>query len=435
MIKGKKIEGDSKIASIVLAGGQGTRLFPLTVSRCKPAVAFGGRYRLIDIPLSNSLNSHIFRIFVLAQYFATDLYQHIIGTFPTELFQRGDIQLICPEETQEHPAKTNWFKGTADAVRKNLHHFLATPAEYFLILSGDQLYNTHFSEMLKFAVETQADLVIASLPVLEPEAKRMGLLKLDHKGAIEEFFEKPTDPAILKRFELTPDFWKAKGLGKREEPYYLGSMGIYVFKREALVSILKEEGDDFGRHIIPEQVKRGKTFGYVFNGYWEDIGTVSSYYQANLALLTQKNCLDTYDENYPIYTHPHQLPSPIIRNTTIQHSLISQGAIIDAKEITNSIIGVRSQIKPGTIIRNSILMGNKFYTPPSLYEPPLPKQLCIGKNCLIEKAIIDEHVCIGNNVMLTNQKGIQTYDGPGIYIRDGITIVTSGTTLPDNFVL
>ena len=414
-------ESIDRVVSIVLAGGEGTRLFPLTQSRAKPAVGFGGRYRLIDIPISNSLNSKIGRIYIISQYFASDLHQHVLGSFPPEFFQRGDIQLLSPEET---PQRKVWFKGTADAVRQNLEHLLKSDADYFLILSGDQLYNTCFTPMLNLARETDADLVIASLPVAEPEAKRMGLLKISGSKQVEEFYEKPNTPELLKKFELP----------KGAEPRYLGSMGIYVFKRSCLAELLREEGDDFGRHMIPRQVSRGKTYAYVFDGYWEDIGTISSYYEANLSLLNQVgNRLNIHDEIHPIYTTPHLLPSAIIRDTHIVNSLISQGALIEAKEIVRSIIGVRAQIKKGCIIRDSIITGHKFYSPPPHQSPPLPSSFTIGENCEIQRAIIDEESRLGNGVKLLNKKNVQKFDGNGVYIRDGIIIVTSGTDLPDGF--
>lgn len=395
----------NKVATIVLAGGQGTRLYPLTKSRCKPSVSFGGRYRLIDIPLSNSLNSRIENVFVISQYFTSSLHDHILSTY-----QKGGISLLSPKEEEGKP--TVYFTGTADAVRKNMQKILSAPADYFLILSGDQLYNIDFSQMLQFAIDKEADLVIASLPVEAPEAKRMGLLKIDDSCHVVDFFEKPSDPAILKRFELPTQ-------------KFLGSMGIYIFTRNALIAALEEEGEDFGKEIIPREVKRGKTAAFIYDGYWEDIGTISSFYLANLALTKQKSCLETYDEKYPIYTHSRHLPCSMIKNGSIKHSLISEGAIIEADEISNSIVGIRTRVKRGTTVRDSVILGNHGNSP--YFE--------IGEDCLIQKAIIDEQTHIGNRVQLTNKSCLQTYDGDGIYIRDGIIIVTTGTRLPDDFVL
>jgi glucose-1-phosphate adenylyltransferase len=402
------------VVTVVLAGGQGTRLFPLTESRCKPDVAFGGRYRLIDIPLSNALNSKLSRLCVIAQFYASRLHQHIQATYRTDLLDNGGIYFLSPEEK---PQGKIWFKGTADAVRQNLEHILKISADYLLILSGDQLYNMNFAPMIEFAMKSDADLVIAALPVAEKEAKRMGLLKIDSEHKIVDFFEKPQDLAQLRTFQL-----------EGETGSYLGSMGIYIFKTEVLCALLKEKGDDFGKEIIPMQLKRGRAFAYLYRGYWEDIGTISSYYNANLALMTQKEHLDIYDEANPIYMSLYNLPSPMIKNTHIQDSLISAGAIIEAKEISKSIIGIRTQIKQGTSIRDSIVLGNH-----TLYPPPI--RFFIGENCTIERAILDEETVIGNNVKLVNKESLQHYDGKGIYIRDGIIIVTTGTHLPDGFTL
>ncbi|MBI2811770.1 MAG: glucose-1-phosphate adenylyltransferase [Candidatus Melainabacteria bacterium] len=430
--KNKQKETLDKVASIILAGGQGTRLHPLTLTRCKPAVCFGGRYRLVDIPISNSLNAQIHRIFVISQYFASSLQQHILETYQLDYFRQSKIQMLCPEET---PTRKLLFKGTADAVRQNLEHFENANVDYFLILSGDQLYNMNFTDMLDFAKKTDADLVIAALPVETNEAKRMGLLKIDASCRIQEFHEKPTDPAILKRYELSDKFLEGHNILHPEETHYLGSMGIYIFKREALFALLKEKGDDFGKDLIPAQVKKGKTAGYVYKGYWEDIGTVASYYNANLALTARKNCLNTYDEHNPIFTHPHNLPSPLINDTNINHSIISQGSVIEAEEITNSIVGIRIQIKKGTVIRDSIILGSLYNDPYLLPNFLGARESVIGENCRIEKTILDEHTSVGNNVQLINKDKLQNYDGDGIFIRDGIIIVTSGTKLPDGFIL
>ncbi len=420
-----------RVASIILAGGQGTRLFPLTQARCKPAVSFGGRYRLIDIPLSNSLHSRINRIFIISQYMAVTVHHHVLETYQVAIMKTGTIELLSPEEVE---GKKAWFNGTADAVRKNLDHILKAPVDFFLILSGDQLYNMDFVDMLECAKQADADLLIASIPVKESEAKRMGLLKIDGSNHVTDFYEKPSDPKMLKNFEVTDAFLKNHKLSAKETRY-LGSMGIYVFKREALIALLKEQGDDFGKDLLPLQIKKGKTSAFIYDGYWEDIGTVESYYHANLALTDHKNCLDLYDEKNTIYTCPYNLPSPLIKNTLIQHSIISQGSVIEGAEISKSVIGIRTHIKSGTVVRDSIIIGNHYYKPPPYQSPPLPAHFHIGKDCVIQKAIIDEESLIGNNVQLINKNHLQKYDGDGIYIRDGIIIVTSGTELPDGFIL
>lgn len=419
-----------KVATIILAGGQGTRLYPLTSTRCKPAVSFGGRYRLIDVPLSNSLNSNINQIFVVSQYFASELHQHILTTYQLDMFRTGGLELLTPQETSKGKA---WFKGTADAIRQSLDYILRSSAEWFLILSGDQLYNMDLLKMLNFASNKDADLVIASLPVLEPEAKRMGLLKINTLSTITEFYEKPQDPKILKEYELSPAFLKENGKPSGQI-HYLASMGIYIFKRQALVEILEQGGDDFGRDLIPKFIRRAKCCAYMHHGYWEDIGTVASYYQANL-LLTEGKGLNTYIDENRIYSAPQHVPNAMINGTLIKGSLIGQGAIIEAEEIVHSVIGVRALIKKGTIIRDSVIAGNRTYHPFLNQVMPADQYYSIGENCLITKTIIDEECRIGNNVQLINKDNLDKYDGDGIFIRDGIIIVTSGTEVPDNFVL
>ncbi len=419
-----------KVATIVLAGGQGTRLFPLTSTRCKPAVCFGGRYRLIDIPLSNSLNSRINQIFVISQYFASELHQHILSTYQLDTFRSGGLELLTPQETMKGKA---WFQGTADAVRQSLEYVLRSPAEWFLILSGDQLYNMDLLEMLEFAKRKDADLVIASIPVVDTEAKRMGVLKINSVSTITEFFEKPCEPETLKEYELPSAFLKANGKTSTQ-PHCLASMGIYIFKRKALIEILKEEGNDFGRDLIPKFIKMAKCSAYIYEGYWEDIGTVASFYNANM-LLTEGRGLNTYEEDNQIYSAPQHIPNVLISGTKIKDSIIGQGGIIEANEITHSVIGIRALVKKGTIIQDSIIMGNRTYHPFMDQNIPAEQYYSIGENCRIEKAIIDEDTRIGNNVKLINKEKLETYDGDGIYIRDGIIIVTSGTEIPDNFEL
>lgn len=421
------------VAAIILAGGQGTRLFPLTQARCKPAVVFGGRYRLIDVPISNSLNSGIKQIYVISQYFSSSLNHHIKETFPLDPIQGGSIHFLYPEENQEG---FNMYQGTADAIRKNVPVFENCTSDYFLILSGDQLYNMDLFAMLEFAKKKDADLTIAALPVQEKEATRMGLLKINSQSDILEFFEKPSDPKILNSFELGSDFFKNKQTPHFSGKAYLGSMGIYIFKRDALFKLLKEDlREDFGKNIIPNQIKKGKSAVFYYDGYWEDIGTIASYYEATLALTRNQLGLDLYNEALPIFSHMVNLPCARINHTKVEHSILSQGSIIDAKEISNSLLGLRSIVKEGTVISHSIVMGNQYYTPPVSLKDKLPSEFSIGKNCHIEKAIIDEHVKIGNNVKLINKQKLHNYDGNNIYIRDGIIVVPSGSVLPDGFVL
>ena len=420
LLKKERLSRIGTVASIVLAGGEGSRLRPLTSIRCKPAVSFGGKYRLIDIPISHSLNSQINKIFVISQYLPSSLKSHVEGTYTPQDEQPGDLEFLSPNESTQG---ASWFKGTADAVRKNWDHLSQTPVEYFLILSGDQLYNIDFLQMLEFAKNTDADLVIASLSVEEAEAKRMGLLKTNDQGLIIDFIEKPSDPALLKNFQISS--------GKN--PRYLGSMGIYVFKKEALSKLLAECGDDFGHDLIPKKVKSGNAYTYVYDGYWEDIGTIGAFYRANLALTEQNHGgLDINDKKNPIYSRSKNLPETEIHGTKVVNSLISSGSVIEASSITHSVIGVSSCIHKGTIIEDSVILGNHA---DSIPPGPLTTYFSIGENCIIKKAIIDEQTHIGNNVRLINQANLTKYDGDGVFIRDGIIVVTSGANIPDGFTL
>lgn len=428
-----KDDAPERVASVILSGGQGTRLFPLTLNHCKPAVSFGGRYRLIDIPISNSINSGIDRIFVLAQYLTSELQHHLAQTYQFDQFCRGSLDFLTPEELPS--GEKLWYEGTADSVRKNLDTIMQAPVDYFLILSGDQLYNIDFEQVISYTIDQDAEMTVLALPVKKKEATRMGLLKVNAHGKILDFHEKPKEEKILQDFKLSEAFYKDHKMDPKEEAHYLGSMGIYVFKREVLKRLLKEEGNDFGKDLIPKQIKKGHSVAFMYRGYWEDIGTISSFYEANLMLTHSRKGLDTYDERNPIYARLCHLPGPKIHKTVIESSIICEGAIVKAKEITNSIIGIRAHIKKGTVIRDSIIMGNHHYLRPSHQAENLPENFEIGTNCIIEKAIIDEHVQIGNNVKLINEKNLDTYDGDGIYIREGIIVVTSGTSIPDGFTL
>jgi len=423
-----------QVATIVLAGGQGTRLYPLTLHHSKPAVSYGGRYRLIDIPLSNSINSDFRQIFVIAQYLSGELQHHISQTYQFDHFNPGSIDVLTPQENDK--GEKQWFNGTADAVRKNLATILKSSADYFLILSGDQLYNINFQSMVEFAIEKNADLTIAATPVPYRDAKRMGLLKIDREGKVLDFVEKPQEEKIVKDFELNAPFFAERSLATPKDPHYLGSMGIYIFRREVLISLLQgDPRDDFGFHLLTTAAKQKKTYSFFYEGYWEDIGTIASYYEANLMLTEEHRGLNTYDETNPIYSRPTYLPGPKIKSSKITQSIICEGSIIEAAEINHSVIGLRSHIHEGSIIRDTVIMGNHLYMPPIHNDRPIKHECGIGKHCLIEKAIIDEHVQIGDRVQLINKQKLSHYDSEGIYIRDGIIIVAAGTIIPNGFVL
>lgn len=411
-----------RVASIILGGGEGVRLFPLTLSRCKPAIPVGGRYRLIDFSISNSLNSGYQKIFILTQFLSSSLHQHIFRTYQFDPFSGGFIELLPAEQK---PHKKTWYQGTADAVRQSLECFIETPVDYFLILSGDQLYNMDFRPMLQFAHENDADLVVASHPVNAKDASRMGILKVDQDFQIKDFCEKPKTQEELDPFYLP----------NAEGKHYLGSMGIYLFKREVLFDLLLADSrEDFGKHLIPTKVKEGGVYTYIHHGYWEDIGTIGSFYEANIALTQVNPHFNCYDETYPIYTSRSYLPGAKISNSQINQSIICEGSIVEASSISNTILGPRSVIKKGAIIRDSYVMGNEFYTPPVQIKNR-PSTLSIGKDCVIEHAIIDKYVNIGDGVQLINKDRLTTYDGEHVFIRDGVIIVPRGADLPDGFII
>lgn len=421
-----------RVATIILGGGQGSRLFPLTKARCKPAMCYGGRYRLIDIPISNSINSGCQKIFVLTQFLARSLHQHILATYRLDSLSSCSIEILTAEEKQDNKV---WFQGTADAVRQNLEYFVEIPADYFLILSGDQLYSMDFRNMLNFARETEADVVLACLPIGENDAKRMGVLQIDTSNFITSFHEKPQLQRDLKKMSLPPSEIKRLGIDPSKKLDFLGSMGIYLFKRQALLDLLqKDMREDFGKHLIPTQVAQGNIAAYIHQGYWEDIGTVESFYKANMALTTPEPPFNCYNEDWRLFTNHNTLPGARLTNTHVTSSILCEGSIIEADEITRTIVGPRSIIKKGCIIRDSYLMGNDFYAL-HVESSQLPAEFQIGQNCIIQNAIIDKQVYIGNGVQLINKEKLDHYDDEHIYIRDGIIIVPRGASIPDGFIL
>jgi glucose-1-phosphate adenylyltransferase len=428
-----------RVAVIVLGGGEGKRLAPLTTSRCKPTVSFGGRYSLIDVPISHSLSSGLSQIYVIGQYLAYTLQKHLFQTYMNYGLSQNQIQLLVPEERPGN--QKVWFQGTADAVRQNLKYFSDIPADYFLILSGDQLYNINFQDMIRFGLERDANMVIAAQPVNSQDARRMGLLRIKHGSSqLVDFYEKPEDQKIIDQFHVDDYTLHQLGYDPDSGKNYLGSMGIYFFKKEAMFQLLQEDPrEDFGKHLIVTQMKKGGVHTYLYDGYWEDIGTIRSYYEANLAMAhpckDPKKGLECHKETTRLITKTHNLPGARITNSKIQNALICEGCILERSEITNSVLGVRSVVGKGSVIRDTVMMGNEYYErPPSLHGLPTPVPF-IGENCLISKAIIDENVCIGNGVKLTNASGVDHYDDPEgkVFVRDGIIVVPRGAVIPPNY--
>jgi glucose-1-phosphate adenylyltransferase len=426
----------SSIVSIILGGGQGTRLFPLTQSCCKPALLLGGKYRLIDVPISNSLHAGINKIFVLTQFLSRPLHKHIFSTFKHHTVSPGFIELLSAEQ---RPGKSEWFQGTADAVRQNIDYLRESTAEFFLILSGDQLYHLDFDKLIRCTEQQDVDVWVATLAVSEKEASRMGIMKVNEDHHIIDFYEKPSSASLLERMKTPKAALDKMGLNASEGREFLGSMGIYLFRRSALFNLLTSDTrDDFGKHLIPTQVKMGKIAAFLHEGYWEDIGTIDSFYHANLLLNHENPPFSCHNERSPMVTTPSQLPGPRFSGGHISASTICEGSLIEADEITNSVLGQRTIVKRGSIIKDSYIMGNEYYELSQIgheHDSSLPVHPMIGENCLIKKTIIDQNAQIGNRVQLINKNNVNSYDGDSIYIRDGIIVVPRGAKIPDDFVL
>jgi glucose-1-phosphate adenylyltransferase len=402
-----------KAVSIILAGGKGERLQPLTEKRCKPAINLG-KHRLIDVPIAHSINADIDNIFILSQFLSHSLSNYIDNTYLNDPFEGKKIQVLASSGSE--------YEGTADAVRKNMHQLEAIECEYIVILSGDQLYHMDIEKLIEQGEKSGADLVIATSVVNKNNAKRLGILRVNKKSMVEEFVEKPQEQEVLK--ELCYD-------AKKEQ--YLASMGIYVFKKQALIDALEHGGMDFGKHIIPRLVEQGNCAAFIFKDYWEDIGTISSYYETAMNATESFESYRFYDEKFPMYGQRLSLPSTKIFGAQITHCIICDGSYILAKKLENTIVGLRSYIKENTVIKRSILMGNQLYS--DIDEKDFPQNHWIGKNCVIEKCIIDEHTRIGDNVTLRNENNHQEFQKGDVLIKEGIIIVPSGAVVPDNFTL
>ncbi len=401
------------VLAVILGGGRGARLYPLTKMRAKPAVPIAGKYRLIDIPISNCINSGILRVHVLTQFNSVSLHRHISETYKFDAFHTGWVQVLAAEQT---PSSDAWYMGTADAIRKQLAQITGTGAEHVLILAGDHLYRMDYAAMMAFHVENEADITVAVQPVAKEEAPRFGILKRGEDGRIQDFVEKPTDPEVQARMVSRDD---------AQRPF-LGSMGIYAFRTQVLVDLLEQhpDFDDFGSDVIPYAISRQPVFGFDFDGYWEDIGTIRSFYDTNLRLTRPDSPFNFYDAHRPIYTHSRFLPGSIVTDSRLTEVLLAEGCVIEKAEITHSIIGLRSQIGAGTTIRDSIVMGADIYDRPYSLTP-----LGIGSGCHIEGAILDKNVRIGADVVIRPfPRGTSRDEGTWV-VQDGIVVIPKGTTL------
>jgi glucose-1-phosphate adenylyltransferase len=420
------------VAGIILGGGKGTRLFPLTKERSKPAVPLGGKYRLVDIPVSNCINSGIKKIFVITQFNSESLNRSVYETYKFDHFSHGYIRILAAEQSM---GNKEWLQGTADAIRKNIRHISADMnVEYCLILSGDQLYKMDYNLIISRHKESRADVTIALTVVDKAKASEFGLARVDDKGDIKAFTEKPKDASLIESYHIPSSVKQSEGLSA-DKDYVLANMGIYVFSKDYLCELMENTDEaDFGKHIIPSLLEGKKLTGFFHNDYWEDIGTIRAFYEANLNLASPSPQITFYDTEHPIYAQPLFLPPSRLEQCDIRDSLISDGCIVHNVSINRSVIGVRSIINKNTTITDSIIMGADYYERREIGDEERIK-LGIGNNCIIERAIIDKNACIGNDVKIINQKKLDYKEGEGYVIRDGIVVVEKGAVIPDGTII
>ena len=419
-----------KVLGIILGGGQGSRLQPLTTSRSKPAVPIAGKYRLVDIPISNCINSGIDRMFVLTQFNSASLNKHIKNTYSFSFFNDAFVDVLAAEQT---PDNSNWFQGTADAVRQSMHHFLNHEWDYALILSGDQLYQMDFTDMVTQHEKSKAQVSIATLPVNEKDATGFGILKTDDNNEIKSFIEKPSADLLPEWTSDVTDEMKKEGRN------HLASMGIYIFNREFLAKVLNNtETMDFGGEIIPQAIDKHKVMSYQYEGYWTDIGTIASFFEANLGLTDDIPAFNLFDKSKSVLTRARILPPSKISGTTLEKTLIAAGSIISASRIEHSIIGIRSRIRVGTTISNSYVMGADNYQ--SIEDVEAAKQskapyIGIGERCYINNCIVDKNASIGNDVRINGGTHLEDVDTPSYTVRDGIVVIKSKAVIPSGTVI
>ena len=428
---------NGSVIAVILGGGRGTRLFPLTRDRAKPSVPIAGKFRLVDIPISNCLHSGLEKIYVLTQFNSVSLNRHIAQTYRFDTYRRGFVQILAAQQTL---MGEEWYQGTADAIKHNQPYILNPrfKDDYVLILAGDHLYRMDYQKMLQVHTESNAAITVSVIPVKKEDTSGLGILQADANGRIVDFVEKPQTEEELQRLRVESEVFTSRGI----EPHgreYIASMGIYIFNREVLQEVLQDESNvDFGKDIIPKSIQTRPVSAYFFDGYWEDIGTIRSFYSANIALTDTAPAFNFYDEQAPIYTNRRHLPSTKVNSSSVRSSILAEGSIIDDSELDRTIVGIRSIISGGSRVYQSVLMGADYYesdAPRGESEQSGIPKVGIGRNCLIQNAIIDKNARIGNNSVLVNRDGIDNYDGKNYYIRDGIVIVPKDATiLPETVV-
>src|SRR5438128_706662 len=414
--------------SIIMGGGAGTRLFPLTKDRAKPAVPLGGKYRLVDIPISNCLNSGLRSIYVLTQFNSMSLHRHIQDSYKFDNFSRSFIDILAAQQTL---AGSQWYQGTADAVRQNMRYFLERPYDYYLILSGDQLYRMDFRALLHQHIRLGANITLATKPVARHQVFEFGIMRSGVDRRITGFVEKPSDEASVQEMKMSRELVQAVGSDQGDE-LFQASMGIYVFNRRVLIESLENQLVDFGKHIIPASIKDRHVSAFIFKGYWEDIGTIRAFYKANLDLTDLVPEYSFFEPDSPIYTHPRFLPGSKINGATLRQAIISDGCIISDAHLERCVVGIRSIIQTGATIRDTIVMGADYFQLDSATEPGGPP-IGIGRNCVIERTIIDKNARIGDGVVITPEGKPANLDAESYFIRDRIVVIPKNAVIPAGF--
>ena len=418
---------NNSVLSIILGGGQGSRLYPLTESRSKPAVPIAGKYRLVDIPISNCINSNIKRMYVLTQFNSASLNRHIKNTYSFSFFSSAFVDVLAAEQT---PDNKGWFQGTADAVRQSMHHFLGHDFEYALILSGDQLYQMDFNEMVKAHKKAKAKISIATIPVNAKDATSFGILKSDDKNQITSFIEKPASELLPDWTSEVSDDMKSQGRN------YLASMGIYIFNKDLLIELMNNPDTiDFGGEIIPQAISEHKTLSYQYEGYWTDIGNIDSFFEANLGLTDDIPQFDLYDKSKRIYTRARMLPTTKISGTTLNKTVIAEGCIISAAKIDHSVIGIRSRVGDESTIINTYMMGSDYYQTLEEVNDQNTVSIGIGKRCFIKNAIIDMNCSLGDDVRINGGTHLEDAETDSYVIKEGIVVLKKGAVIPNGFVI
>jgi glucose-1-phosphate adenylyltransferase len=411
---------NNEVLALILGGGRGSRLFPLTQTRSKPAVPIGGKYRLIDIPVSNCLHADIRRIFVLTQFNSASLNRHISQTYRMDLFSQGFVEILAAEQTPDNP---HWYQGTADAVRQAARHFVRYDADYYLILAGDHLYRMDYTDLIDAHIDRRADITLAAQPVGIEDASSMGIVRFDRGGQIVAFEEKPTRERLEQIGRSIPA--GSTVIGPAPATPFMASMGIYVFSRDVLLDVLASDGaTDFGREVIPAALGRYRVNSYLFRGYWVDVGTVASFYDANIMLTRAGSPFKFYDPRRPIYTHARFLPGARLSDCVARDAIIAEGCYLDRSTIEESVVGIRTNIQAGSTIRRSVLLGADFYeaddeAPARSGDP----RLGIGRDVVLDRVIVDKNARIGDGSRLVNEARVEKADGDGYFIRNGVVIV------------